>query len=238
MEALITVPRISIITVTYNASAVLESTLASVKKITYSNLEYIIIDGCSKDDTIKIIDNYKEQVNHFISEPDNGVFDAMNKGIKLSTGDWVIFLNAGDLIYDSNIFSKMELLNNEGIGLIYGNTYDIGVGIRKPFQLNSLKYGMIMACHQSMIFNKKVLKDQLYYDNSYKFYNDYELVVRIIKSYKVIYVNHVIASYLGGGISSKISWRARYDKYKMMFKLFNFKGIISALMLKVGYKPF
>ena len=231
-------PKVSIITVTYNAAKVFEPTLESVSKINYPNLEYIVVDGGSKDSTVQVLEKYPRLVNQFISEPDKGVFDAMNKGIRMATGTWLIFLNAGDLIFDPEIFSKLSLEKNASQALVYGNTYDIGIGIRKPFRLNSLDYGMIMACHQSMLFNKTVLQDDLYYDDSYQFYNDYELVVRIFKKFTIKYIDEVIACYLGGGISSQVSWRARYDKYRMMFNLFGPKGILMAVMLKAGYKPF
>jgi len=232
-------PKVSIITVTYNAAAVLRSTIESVINVNYPNLEYIIVDGASRDSTVMIAGEYKEYIGRFVSEPDKGVFDAMNKGTQLATGDWLLYLNAGDLIYDADVFLKLRLDELGDMALIYGDTNDIGIGIRQPFSMKSLKYGMIMACHQSMLFNKPLLKTELYYSNDFSFYNDYELVVRILKKgFKAKYKSLVIASYLGGGISSQVSGKARFDRYKMMFRLYGIKGVVSALLFRAGYRPF
>ena len=96
-------PKFSVITVTYNAEAVLEDTIQSVISQTYRHVEYIIVDGASKDKTVEIIKQYESGIASWISEPDKGLYDAMNKGLKLATGDYVWFLNAGDTLYLSLI---------------------------------------------------------------------------------------------------------------------------------------
>lgn len=93
-------PKFSIITVTYNAAKVLEDTIQSIVTQTYKNLEYIIVDGGSTDETLDIIHKYQEHITTVISEPDQGLYDAMNKGIKLATGDYLCFLNAGDGLHE------------------------------------------------------------------------------------------------------------------------------------------
>ena len=100
-------PKFSIITVTYNAGAVLEDTIQSVITQTYKNVEYIIVDGGSKDRTLQIIEQYKEHIHTVISEPDKGLYDAMNKGIKLATGDYLCFLNAGDELHEDDTLQLM-----------------------------------------------------------------------------------------------------------------------------------
>ena len=100
-------PKFSIITVTYNAGAVLEDTIQSVITQTYKNMEYIIVDGGSKDRTLQIIEQYKEHIHTVISEPDKGLYDAMNKGIKLATGDYLCFLNAGDELHEDDTLQLM-----------------------------------------------------------------------------------------------------------------------------------
>jgi Glycosyltransferases involved in cell wall biogenesis len=99
-------PRFSIITVTYNAEKVIEKTIQSIVGQTYKNYEYIIIDGASKDSTLAIIDKYRDNVNKLISEPDKGLYDAMNKGIAAASGDYLCFLNAGDIFHERILFSK------------------------------------------------------------------------------------------------------------------------------------
>ena len=100
-------PKFSIITVTYNAGAVLEDTIQSVITQTYKNVEYIIVDGGSKDRTLQIVEQYKEHIHIVISEPDKGLYDAMNKGIKLATGDYLCFLNAGDELHEDDTLQLM-----------------------------------------------------------------------------------------------------------------------------------
>lgn len=100
-------PKFSIITVTYNAAKVLEDTIQSIVTQTYKNLEYIIVDGGSTDETLDIIHKYQEHITTVISEPDQGLYDAMNKGIKLATGDYLCFLNAGDGLHEDDTLLQM-----------------------------------------------------------------------------------------------------------------------------------
>ena len=97
-------PKFSIITVTYNAEKVLEDTIQSVITQSYKNVEYIIVDGGSKDGTLGIIEKYRQHIAHLVSEPDKGLYDAMNKGIGLATGDYLCFLNAGDELHEDDPF--------------------------------------------------------------------------------------------------------------------------------------
>jgi glycosyltransferase involved in cell wall biosynthesis len=231
--------KVTIITVTYNAEKYIENTIKSVINQSYLNKEFIIIDGKSTDSTLNIISKYKQYVNTLISEYDNGIFDAMNKGINLATGDWLIFINAGDLFFNSEVISKIDFEKLSNYGIVYGNTLDIGGLIRKPFNISILKHGIIMACHQSMLFNKNKLNKDLYYSNKYNFYNDFELVARIVKKYNVIYQDINIACYLGGGYSSVTSWQARKCKYIMLFRLYGMIGILNGLLykfFKVGHE--
>ena len=117
-------PKFSIITVTYNAEAVLEDTIQSVISQTYHHVEYIIIDGASKDKTLSIADRYKEHITQVVSEPDKGLYDAMNKGIRLATGDYLCFLNAGDSFHEDDTLQQMvhTLTGNQLPDVLYGET--------------------------------------------------------------------------------------------------------------------
>ena len=99
-------PKFSIITVTYNAEAVLEDTIQSVISQTYHHVEYILVDGASKDGTLSIIDRYRDRITRIVSEPDKGLYDAMNKGIRLATGDYLCFLNAGDSFHEDDTLQQ------------------------------------------------------------------------------------------------------------------------------------
>ena len=117
-------PTISIITVAYNASNTIETTILSVVNQTYPNIEYIIIDGGSTDGTIDIIKKYESKITKWISEPDKGIYDAMNKGINLARGEWINFMNCGDSFYENNTLQVISdtIINSKDINVIYGNS--------------------------------------------------------------------------------------------------------------------
>ena len=117
-------PKFSIITVTYNAGKTLEKTIQSIISQSYRNVEYIIVDGKSKDNTLQIADTYKQGIHCIVSEPDKGLYDAMNKGIRLATGDYLCFLNAGDKFHDNDTLQRMvdSLKDGELPDVLYGKT--------------------------------------------------------------------------------------------------------------------
>ena len=118
-------PKFSIITVTYNAEKVLEDTIQSIVTQSYKNVEYIIVDGGSTDGTLSIVNKYKEHIHTLVSEPDKGLYDAMNKGLKLATGDYVWFLNAGDTLYTADTVQRIVASLKKKVSLpdvIYGET--------------------------------------------------------------------------------------------------------------------
>ncbi len=117
-------PKFSIITVTYNAGKVLEDTIQSVITQTYKNMEYILVDGGSTDNTLSIINQYRSMIQQVISEPDRGLYDAMNKGIKMATGDYICFLNAGDAFHEDDTLQQMvhSLTENALPDVLYGET--------------------------------------------------------------------------------------------------------------------
>lgn len=155
-------PKFSIITVTYNAAQVLEDTIQSVITQTYKGVEYIIIDGGSKDGTLDIINRYKTHIHTVISEPDKGLYDAMNKGIRVATGDYICFLNAGDALHeDDTLLLMVHSITGEVLpDVLYGETQLVDeeghfVRMRRlsaPEQLTwkSFRKGMLV-CHQAFL---------------------------------------------------------------------------------------
>ena len=117
-------PRFSIITVTYNAGKVLEDTIQSIVTQTYKNIEYIVVDGASTDNTLQIVEKYGHHIHKVVSEPDKGLYDAMNKGMKLATGDYLCFLNAGDSFHEDDTLQLMvhSITGNELPDILYGET--------------------------------------------------------------------------------------------------------------------
>ena len=224
-------PLISIITVVYNGEKHLQETIQSVINQTYDNVEYIIIDGGSSDGTIDIIKKYEDQIDYWVSEKDNGIYDAMNKGIKVAKGKWLNFMNAGDKFYDKETLNSIFAENDLAVyTLIYGNTFS-KEKIEKAESIKFLEYGIIMACHQSMFFNTELLGNELHYKTIYKIYADYELVNRIYLNYSssLKYIDTTISNYEGGGISSFVSKQKRKDKYVILYTQYGIFGILKSI---------
>lgn len=171
--------KISVVTVCYNAVKSIEETMLSVLNQTYPNIEYIIIDGGSTDGTVDIIKKYADRLAYWISEPDKGIYDAMNKGITAATGDYINFMNAGDSFYSNNTLAiAKQILDNNAV-IAYGDCYmkfgDTGF-IRRPLKLKYLKTKPTF-CHQSTFIKLKYQSQNLYNSNlkiasDYKFFYD------------------------------------------------------------------
>lgn len=176
-------PLISVIVVTYNAGLKVFKTLNSIFKQLYTNFEVIVIDGGSTDDTLVHVLPFKDKLAYFVSEPDRGIYDAMNKGIDKANGEFCIFLNAGDVFFsEESLLTVCEMLqNNAEIVFFVGNAvYDYeSSGLYKFYpQFKSLPYSF---CHQSMFFRTNVIK-HYHYDISYKLSGDSELFYRLIQN--------------------------------------------------------
>lgn len=172
-------PKISIITVSFNAVNVIEETILSVIGQTYPNIEYIIIDGGSTDGTTDIIKKYADKISYWISEPDKGIYDGMNKGIDKVTGDWVNFMNAGDSFYNKDVVKKIFSQKIDShIEVIYGDSYTIYSDkevIEKVRPLDvMIKKLQMPFCHQS-VFLKTQNKKNIQFDTSYKIAADYKI---------------------------------------------------------------
>lgn len=166
--------KITIITVSFNAASSIEQTILSVINQNYPNLEYIIIDGGSKDGTVDIIKKYQQHISYWVSEPDKGIYDAMNKGIRLATGDWINFMNAGDTFYNNSILTTL-FASDPDCDIIYGDTefiYTFGKYHRQPPAIENLRKSMIF-CHQSSFTKSSLLKKKNYH-TKYKICADYD----------------------------------------------------------------
>ena len=177
-------PKVSIITVVYNGIEFLEETIKSVISQTYPNIEYIIVDGGSKDGTLDIIKKYEAHISKWISEPDKGIYDAMNKGIDLATGDWQNFLNAGDSFVDNNVLEKIFTTNLENITLVYGdiiaireNGQKLNVNAIELKDDNSIKKGM-KVCHQAIFYNKNIM---IKYDDKLRLKSEWKHLIEITR---------------------------------------------------------
>ena len=216
--------KISIITVVFNGRALIERTINSVLSQTYSAIEYIIIDGCSSDGTLDIVQSYKSGITKIISEKDNGIYDAMNKGLHAASGDYVLFLNAGDELYAKETLANVFAISTDA-DVYYGNTAIMNetgeqLGDRRltaPSQLTwkSLNYGMCVS-HQSFIA-KRALCDS--YDLQYKISADIDWVIKVLKKSSSIVNTHLyISKYLEGGASDNHRTKALKERFKIMIK--------------------
>jgi glycosyltransferase involved in cell wall biosynthesis len=226
-------PKLSVITIVYNNVRDIERTMLSVINQTYPNIEYIIVDGASKDGTLGLIEKYRNQVAKIISEPDKGIYDAMNKGLSLATGDYVLFMNSGDEIYAHETVS--EVFESEyAADIYYGETEMYNdkwesLGQRRHcapenFNWRSFKYGMSVG-HQAIYIKRAITQP---YDLQYKYSSDIDWIIKSAKKASSIVNTHqYVAKYLVGGISKK----KQFDSLKERFKIFNkYYGLIPNLI--------
>ena len=224
-------PKFSIITVTYNAASVLEDTIQSVITQTYKNVEYIIIDGDSSDRTLEIANKYKEHIHRIISEPDKGLYDAMNKGISIATGDYLCFLNAGDELHEDDTLQLMvhSITGRDLPDVIYGETAIVDeeghfLRMRRlsaPEELNweSFKKGMLV-CHQAF-FARRTLAPM--YDLKYRFSADFDWCIKIMKKSTILHNTHLtLIDYLNDGLTTHNHKASLKERFYIMCKHYGY----------------
>jgi glycosyltransferase involved in cell wall biosynthesis len=216
-------PLISIITVVFNAVALIEKTIKSILAQTYPNIEYVIVDGGSTDGTLDIIRVYENRISKWTSGPDTGLYDAMNKGIEMATGSYLWFINAGDEIFEKDTLSAIFKNYENSIDVFYGETLiidihgnEIGMHRQKaPEKLNwkSLKKGMIVS-HQSMIVRKEIAP---HYNLQYSCSADFDWAIKSLKASKNIANTQLILTrFLDGGRSKKTIAPSLMERFKIM----------------------
>lgn len=168
--------KVTVITVSYNAESCIEKTITSVLNQSYPDIEYIVIDGGSTDGTMPIVRKYEEQICQVVSEPDNGIYDAMNKGVDRASGDWIIFMNCGDSFYDDSVVLSMcDMLNKNEADVLYGRTNvldSIGQYILTPRPLEDFDNMIMPFFHQSSAVRTDVLRKSRF-DLRFKLCADY-----------------------------------------------------------------
>lgn len=232
-------PKISIITVVFNSKNYIEDTIKNILSQTYKNIEYIIIDGKSTDGTVEIIKSYQHEISLWISEPDKGLYDAMNKGIRLATGDYILFINSGDKLFDittiEQVFSKPIADVYYGDTVII-NTNDQEIGLRRlrpPEKLSfkSFRKGMLV-CHQSFIARRELVPN---FNLNYRFAADYDWTIQILKnSQLIINTSLIISKFLEGGQTSRTVYKGLLERFMIMKKHY---GLILAIMLNLILIP-
>jgi hypothetical protein len=216
-------PLISIITITFNAAEQLPPTMESVAAQTCREFEHIIIDGASKDSTLQVARELSRHPLRILSEPDKGLYDAMNKGLRMAQGDYVLFLNAGDAFHDNKVLSEYAEAAKRNADIIYADTVIVGADRKfiskrhlsapELLTFQSFSKGMLV-CHQAFMVKRSLAP---LYDTSYRFSADYDWTVKCLrksKPGKCINLHRVAIDYLSDGMTdnNKIkSLRERFD---------------------------
>lgn len=176
-------PKVSVITVVYNDCKHIEKTLQSVISQDFYSIEYVVIDGNSTDGTNELIQKYKNQIDIFVSESDKGIYDAMNKGLKRANGEYVIFMNSGDIFVDDKVLSHVFANSDKSADVIYGKTIGNHKGGKllqelKPFFSSTAYCPRVGICHQS-VFVRTSLAVRLLFDLDYKVCADHKMLYEL-----------------------------------------------------------
>lgn len=226
-------PKLSVITVVYNAARDIERTMLSVLNQSYPNIEYILIDGGSTDGSVELIENYQDRINKLISEKDHGIYHAMNKGLALATGDYVLFINAGDEIYATNTVEDIFKSQTDA-DIYYGETqmyssYWQPLGRRRHkapahFSWKDFRYGMSI-CHQAIYIKRSIVEP---YDLAYGLSADIDWIIKAAKkAKKIIGTDNYVAKYQTGGLSKKRHFQSLKERFQIFSKHY---GLISTIL--------
>lgn len=250
--------KFSIITCTYNAAEVLQRTLDSVMSQTWGQIEHIIVDGASKDSTMAMAEAYRrrsaeEETEHDIiikSEPDRGLYDAMNKGLQLATGDYVVFLNAGDVLpTDETLENISNDVNERSDGrlpaVLYGDTniVDNNGELLRPRRLvppddlswRSFRHGMLV-CHQAFYVRTDIAKAEPY-NLKYRFSADVDWCIRVMKRAEkeglpLLRLPEVVVNYLDGGMTNKNHRASLIERFNVMSHHY---GLMSTILMHIWF---
>lgn len=238
-------PRLTIITITFNAGKVLQRTMDSVAEQDYSYLDYVLVDGASHDNTVALIEAQRQQMSlRFVSEPDKGLYDAMNKGLALAEGEYVLFLNAGDTLANAHVVSEM-FATRPGADVYYGHAMVVNLngrklGLRQPLPpakltWKSLQWGM-SVCHQAFVIKRSLA---LPYDLQYRICADIDWMIRCLKQAPdTIHTGGLVCRFLADGLSSTHRKKAWQERYRVLGKHYGwFQNLLNHLYIVLRY-PF
>ncbi len=229
-------PKFSVITVCYNAEATLEDTIQSVISQTYHHVEYIIVDGASKDRTMDIVNRYRDRIAVVVSEPDQGLYDAMNKGIRLATGDYLCFLNAGDSFHEDDTLQQMvhSIHTLQLPDVLYGETELVDHEghflrmrrLQAPEHLTwkSFRQGMLV-CHQAFFARRDLVMP---YDLRYRFSADFDWCIKIMKKSKVLHNTHLtLIDYLAEGMTTRNHQASLKERFRIMARHYGWASTVA-----------
>ena len=205
--------RVSIITIVYNNRSTFEDCVKNVLSQTYGEIEYIVVDGGSSDGTVDILQAYQKRISQWISEPDQGVYDAMNKGIRMATGEVVGFLHSSDLYAHPRVIEEVAwIFENSDVNSAYGDLQYVDKGdlsrvIRhwksSPYRHGQFRQGW-MPPHPTFFVRKKIYEKYGYFNPNFRIAGDYELMLRFLERYRIsaTYIPEVLVKMRWGGISN------------------------------------
>ncbi len=236
-------PLFSIITITYNASKELPATMRSVAEQTFTDFEHLIIDGASKDDTVGIAKKMATPNMTIYSEPDKGLYDAMNKGLRKAKGKYLIFMNAGDAFHDKHVLMQMSQVVGDDTDIIYGDTNLVDacrefvakrhLSVPEKLTFGSFRKGMLV-CHQAFVVRRELAPE---YDLRYRFSADYEWCLRCLKKtsyHRCKNLHRVIVDYLVDGLTDKNHKASLKERFAIMCQYF---GYTSTILFHLSFIP-
>lgn len=223
---MIKAPKISIITIVFNDAKGLEKTIQNVINQTYDNIEYIIIDGGSTDGTIEVIKRYEDKISRWVSEPDKGIYDAMNKGVNLASGDWMNFMNAGDGFFDTSIVEKVVPLLDNDMLVVYGDTvldYGTYTSLRTNLDLSNMYYGQVLG-HQSS-FTNAIYQKKNPFSLEYEIAGDYDFLLNAYIKNKDGFkqIPMVVSVFSMDGVSSNNEIQSTLERIRILKKVKQYK---------------
>lgn len=217
--------KFSIITPCYNSGKKIEEAILSLLHQEFTHWEHIIVDGGSNEETLSILHKYSHLL--WISEQDRGIYDAMNKGISMASGQWLLFLGADDLIHDSGVLSKISKAITPDLDAIYGDAISAHFGGRRGGIFNATRIVKENICHQTIFYNRRLFDEFGLYSLKYPLYADWDFNMKILLggNFKLKYIPEIISKYGAEGLSSHQQDIAFFDDLRRNALCYNYNQL-------------
>lgn len=208
-------PKVTIVTVTYNAGALLEKTLHNLAAQQYDNKEVVVVDGKSADDTMDIVRRHAADITTWVSEPDRGIYDAMNKGVRMATGEWVIFMNAGDVFASDDVLQRVFATGQPiEADVVYGDVVKDGQVKKAPASYHL--YHRMLFCHQCVFVRRRCLLDTPF-DITHRLSADFKFfIVQYQRNARFQYLDFPVAVFDTGGVSNRRRSKGLLDNIRVV----------------------
>jgi len=234
--------KLSIITICYNIKDEIERTCESIVNQTNQNFEWIVVDGGSTDGTIEVLNKYKDRMDAFISEPDSGIYNAMNKGIKKAHGEFLNFMNGGDTFADSNVVADFLNYDTDGVDVLYGNMNIVeDNGMRRlqtyPQMVNKTFFVKDCIGHQAAFIRLNLFEKYGLYSEKYRIVSDWERWIVFIENGSFFkYWDYIVANFYRGGVGSKMSKKHNKERDDVIKTHFTKEEVSLAEKMAYNYR--